>query len=200
MNILILSRGRAKDFVWDKPWAAISISSPGGEHPELSEENRLKLLRMTFFDFDTPRQIHEEFMEFFFNKGHAEQILDFVDEVQDKIDLLLVHCEAGVSRSPAVGAAISRLKWGKDQVFFDKYTPNRLVYSKILEVGHERTKSPEDLVSMATCGSCGKWVIYEKGNHHPWCLGCMDDQLDWAGGYNDITRAEAERIKKGDDE
>lgn len=33
---------------------------------------------------------------------HAKQINEFVDRVKDKIELLVVHCDAGVSRSSAV--------------------------------------------------------------------------------------------------
>jgi len=53
----------------------------------------------------------------------------------------MVHCEAGMSRSPAVGAAISKLRWDDDQVFFDKYTPNMRVYRHIMNLGMERKTS-----------------------------------------------------------
>ena len=97
------------------------------------------MLQLEFYDADLARPEYEP--EFLFNKYHAEQILDFVDEIQDKIELLMVHCEAGMSRSPAVGAAIAKLGWNDDQVFFDKYTPNMKVYRTLLELGMER-KSP----------------------------------------------------------
>lgn len=52
----------------------------------------------------------------------------------------------------------------------------------------------DDRVSLYRCYSCGKFRICEKGNHHPWCLTCMDDEFDYAAGIEDITRQEAERI------
>ena len=57
-------------------------------------------------------------------------------------------------------------------------------------------KSKDDIVSLYPCCSCGKLVIVEKGNHHPWCLRCMDDEFDWASGHHDITREEAEKIRE----
>ena len=38
--------------------------------------------------------------------GHATSILEFVDRVHDQIDLLVIHCDAGVSRSSAVAMSI----------------------------------------------------------------------------------------------
>lgn len=51
-----------------------------------------------------------------------------------------------------------------------------------------------ELVSVYRCLTCRSREIVEKGNHHPWCLPCMDDRFDWANGVEDITREEAERL------
>lgn len=47
------------------------------------------------------------------------------------------------------------------------------------------------IVDLYRCLSCSRFVIVEKGNYHPWCLRCMDDQFDWTNGYEDITMEEA---------
>jgi orotidine-5'-phosphate decarboxylase len=56
-------------------------------------------------------------------------------------------------------------------------------------------KLRNEIVSLYPCPACGKHTIVQKGNHHPWCS-CGYDQFDWARGHQDITRAEAERLKK----
>lgn len=61
------------------------------------------------------------------------------------------------------------------------------------------TPAPTDIVSVYRCSSCGRLRLVEKGNHHPWCLRCMDDQFDWADGHQDITREEAEKLIDADD-
>jgi endogenous inhibitor of DNA gyrase (YacG/DUF329 family) len=57
-------------------------------------------------------------------------------------------------------------------------------------------KAMSDTVSVYPCCNCGKMVIVEKGNYHPYCSRCMDDQFDWNSGYHDISRKEAEEIKE----
>jgi len=38
-----------------------------------------------------------------FNKKHAEYIINFVNIFKNEIDILIIHCEAGIARSGAVG-------------------------------------------------------------------------------------------------
>lgn len=39
-------------------------------------------------------------------KDHMRQIIEFADKVRPEVDLLVVHCDAGVSRSSAVAMAL----------------------------------------------------------------------------------------------
>jgi hypothetical protein len=32
------------------------------------------------------------------------------------------------------------------------------------------------------CLSCTGWVFCAEGNHHPWCMVCVNDQFDWCDG------------------
>jgi hypothetical protein len=32
------------------------------------------------------------------------------------------------------------------------------------------------------CLSCSDWVFCATGNHHPWCMMCVNDQFDWNDG------------------
>lgn len=68
-----------------------------------------------------------------FQAEHAKQIINYVFEVLPKVDCLLVHCEAGTSRSPAIAAGISNILYGEDNIYFENYNPNLLVYKKLIQ-------------------------------------------------------------------
>jgi len=128
-TIIVQSKSMAKAFITpDVCWAAISIAAHEGDWPTLNATKRMGLLQLFFLDCD--RSVGPKFSEgtSLFTESHADQILDFLNYVWDRIDLLFVHCEAGISRSPAVAATICKMKYGHDKHFFDNYTPNRLVY------------------------------------------------------------------------
>ena len=65
---------------------------------------------------------------------HANTIVSFIKSLNDNVDELIVHCEAGVSRSAAVAAAISFSINGDDAEFFKfPFFPNRHCYRLMLE-------------------------------------------------------------------
>ena len=127
----VRSARNAEFFRSDRPWAAISIAS-GPEHPVLSEANRVGLLRLVFDDItqaDTPQS---------FTPALADGILDFVASLWDQAEAFLIHCDVGLSRSPAVAAALSRIYYGDDGQWFELDFPNRLVYD-VLVAAQART-------------------------------------------------------------
>ena len=118
------------------PWAGISIVTEENTWPSISEANRVGLLQIAFADF----AVVEGEEERVFKEAHAHKILDFVQEVWDKIEVLMIHCEEGNSRGPAVAAAISRIRFGEDRTYFlpHMFWPNRLVYRVLLETARQR--------------------------------------------------------------
>ena len=64
----------------------------------------------------------------------AAAILAFVLNVKDTVQRLIVHCEAGVSRSAGVAAAIMKVLYGDDMPIFNntQYCPNMTCYKKVL--------------------------------------------------------------------
>ena len=135
-QIVVQSVIGAHYFTCQVPWACISIVTEEDSWPKISEANRVGLLQLAFADIATAEGDEARA----FNEDHAQRILDFVQQVWDRIDVLMVHCEEGNSRGPAVAAAISRVYLGEDKVYFMPYTywPNRLVYRILLETANKR--------------------------------------------------------------
>ncbi len=128
----VRSAWNAKFFRSDHPWAAIQISH-NDQFPMLSEENRVGVLRLVFEDIEQADKLES------FSPTLAMEILDFVKEIWDKVDVFLVHCEVGLSRSPAIAAALCRIYYGHDGRWADSIFPNRLVYKLLVETHARRS-------------------------------------------------------------
>jgi predicted protein tyrosine phosphatase len=135
-RIVVQSVVGAHYFTCEVPWACISIVTEKDTWPEISEVNRVGLLQLAFADIADAEGDEGRA----FNEDHAHRLLDFVKEVWDRIDVLMVHCEEGNSRGPAVAAAISRIYVGEDKLYFlpHMYWPNRLVYRILLDTARKR--------------------------------------------------------------
>ena len=68
-----------------------------------------------------------------FSDNDAKNVVDFVNKNRDQVDEIWVHCYAGVSRSQATAAAISKFFFNDDDVYFRVGVPNRRIYRMILE-------------------------------------------------------------------
>ena len=143
MKILVMSREHARRWSYENkdgiPTAIISITDPHSPinrfdgaglrgHP-----NGIKsILRLQFADVDrgSPGCI---------TSWDAESIVRFVNRNLDKVERLIVHCEAGQSRSAGVAAAILKYLTGDDTQIYDdsKYTPNSTCYREVLNKFYE---------------------------------------------------------------
>ena len=129
----VRSAHNAELFRCDHPWAAISISTLG-DFPVLSEDNRKGLLQLVFADTADPDRPDS------FTSSLATELLDFVEQMWDRVEVFLIHCEAGLSRSPGVASALSRIYYGDDGPWFEYDFPNGLVYQLLVD-GHQRRSS-----------------------------------------------------------
>ncbi len=133
-EIVVLNRVDAEEFDYSYTWACISIANTEEDFAYIPEENCVALLQLAFVDITQPMPGY-----ILFHDDHAHDIFDFVTQYWDWIDTLLVHCDAGISRSSAVAAAISRLKFGAEGEFLDEpFDPNPLVYRILREVATGR--------------------------------------------------------------
>ena len=64
----------------------------------------------------------------------AKKICEAVNEMKDFVTQIIVHCEAGVSRSAGVAAAIGKYLNGDDMFIFGapRFSPNITCYRKVL--------------------------------------------------------------------
>ena len=68
-------------------------------------------------------------------ENQAHDMLKFVRDHWDKVDDIYVHCHMGVSRSPGVCAALTRIFLNTDDMmWWQNYTPNGVVYGTLLSV------------------------------------------------------------------
>lgn len=128
MKIITLSKSEAAIFQPDVPWACISISTFAGNWPKLKEEKLVGLLQLCFADvstFNFKEGIEEGYTPF--KEEHAKEILKFVDSLKDSVaKILVISCELGVSRSPAIAAALD----GEEPI----PSANKLVYETMIKV------------------------------------------------------------------
>ena len=137
MDFAVLNRAlvELEAFTPKRPHITISITDPAskkgkdyGEANLFPSDKRLDTLRLEFYD------ITESVGHYYpISKEQAQQIVDFVRGWKDKVGLIVVHCEAGISRSAAVAAALSKWLNDDDLFFFQNFCPNDLVYSYMLE-------------------------------------------------------------------
>ncbi len=134
-KIEVRCREEASTFRATEPWAGISITTDPDGWPDIDRTNCLGLLQLQFADLEDPHP-----GEKLFDEADAQRILEFVGDVWPKIQLLLVHCQAGARRSPAVAAALSRIYFGHDAAWFQRgvYEPNMLVYETLLNVARQQ--------------------------------------------------------------
>ena len=148
MNIKIMSRDTIEMFC-EYPIveriALISITDYGYDFAELKNEPQ-HLLQLAFDDVDGDVFIDElsknpsvddkikiEKKYHMFSNEQAKQIVEFVNDVWDKVDVIICQCEHGQSRSAAVAAAIMQYKYQNGIEIFadDNYYPNKFVYRKV---------------------------------------------------------------------
>lgn len=111
----------------------ISIANTGLPHTTLVDSPHLRgVLRLAFDDVEAIRR-DTRGGRTPMTPAHAREIRAFLEERLEGVELIVVHCEAGVSRSPAVAAALWRWLEGTRGPFFDRYRPNAHVYRTLAE-------------------------------------------------------------------
>jgi len=136
----VMGRWEASTFMLNEPHIHIAVYTPGDVEVPLPENpQRLAVLQLCFHDVanvkDREWLAHElkgtgvEVTPF--TDEQAEQIVDFLERYKS-VKNIVVNCDAGSCRSPAIAAAISKTATGNDELFYKRYAPNHHVYRTLM--------------------------------------------------------------------
>src|SRR3972149_909154 len=134
MRFKTFSRELIESWIPEENCAIISISDPDSEPVILNVNKFVKgVLRLSFHDLDKiPDYILETAEELgliLFSKNHADRVLNFVLPKVSEISMIACNCEAGVSRSRGIIAALSTIITGDDKQVFRRGNPTMRVRS-----------------------------------------------------------------------
>jgi predicted protein tyrosine phosphatase len=136
MNFLVLGRAEVAMVTPEMPYIVISVTECEAPEARLAESSyRLGVLRLKFHDIEMP-----QWDRTLMSSEEASKIIAFVREHQAAARLIISQCEAGMSRSAGVAAALSKWLQEDDRPFFKHYIPNRHVYRLVLEAARESEK------------------------------------------------------------
>jgi len=131
MQVHVSSKQQVNDLVsgLEGTIAAISVTDPDEPMVYINiprdPYGEQYICRLQFHDLN---QICPQLNEVtYFNTEMAREIATFVD-VNKEVDHMVVHCEAGVARSPAIAAAICE-SMNIPHNFFRTHIPNTMVFS-----------------------------------------------------------------------
>ncbi|MDA8376274.1 MAG: hypothetical protein M0Z50_04200 [Planctomycetia bacterium] len=133
MEILVCNRAEIERGITVQPdYVVISICDPGTQKASVQRQPGLRdVLFLAFHDarpsaaFELPPEIKP------FTPAQADEIRDFVRKHEPTVGTIVVHCQEGMSRSPAVAAAISDALGLDARRFWQLYSPNQHVYHTV---------------------------------------------------------------------
>jgi predicted protein tyrosine phosphatase len=121
-EFVVLSREEAERYEPGAREICISIADPDTDPARLSRRFAA-VLRLNFTDIVEP----EDPSDVIFSDDHARAILDFIDSWPDAARIV-VHCHAGMSRSPAVALGLCDIRgWATAELERSHPGWNRLV-------------------------------------------------------------------------
>jgi predicted protein tyrosine phosphatase len=116
-------------------YVVISIHDPDKQRARIPKQSGLRgVLYLAFHDAEPSERLALPEDIVLMTEDQARQVWEFVRQWEGQVGSVVVHCEQGMSRSPAVAAAIFQAFGGDPQDFFREYQPNQYVYRLMNEV------------------------------------------------------------------
>jgi predicted protein tyrosine phosphatase len=136
-RFLVLSRSEVKRIAPDEPYIVVSVTNPGLPDAELAPSPlRRDVLRLQFHDMgDYGQPLRDNVL---MTDQDAEAILEFVERHTGGVSMIICQCEAGMSRSAGIAAALSQVLQSEDKFFFANFAPNRWIYRTLIEAHEKR--------------------------------------------------------------
>jgi predicted protein tyrosine phosphatase len=134
MEFHVFSRSKAKkeSYKISKPTIIVSITDPDKNINTFADnDNIVSICRVQFDDTEPDCMLNGEIV---MTEKDAEKIKNFIFTFKDKVECIIVHCEAGISRSAGVMAAIQKFLIGDDSAIFNafRFCPNMHCYRMTL--------------------------------------------------------------------
>jgi predicted protein tyrosine phosphatase len=107
--------------------ALISITTPGFPDAVIPSHVWTSVLRLKFHDYTHDDGVHKVI-----TIQQTSEILKFLSSVQGDVDELIVHCEAGVSRSASVAKFVAEIYNLDFDQTYNRH--NRYVYSMLRQI------------------------------------------------------------------
>jgi len=129
------------------PNVIISTRSPGSRRAIVGGNEPKDVLWLEFNDVDEEGRVwtlhgNKVNKHKLFTEEEAKEVIEFVNKYKDEVELIICHCEAGISRSAGIAAALYTILgapekdaeiWAKKNVFGQlKHRPNVHVYQTML--------------------------------------------------------------------
>lgn len=130
MEFRIASRAGARRFSYETNKRSIIISITDFWSRPVNFADNPNVIGILRLKFDDVSRGEENCM----TEEDAKKIIRFVNNYIGSVECILVHCEAGVSRSAGVCAALMKIITGDDGSVFNnpRYYPNRDCYRVVL--------------------------------------------------------------------
>lgn len=145
MNIIVAGRDDVEaGLIVETPYVVISISDPDSRRPRIKRGAGFRgVLYLQFHDAEPLPDTRSD-KRVLMTKADARRIWNFVLQHWDDIGTLVIHCEQGASRSPAVATGIASVM----QVSVDEVLrwsqPNQFVVRLVREMGEAIVTSRRD--------------------------------------------------------
>ena len=112
---------------WDRVWPDL----------DMTDDNNIK--DILFLDFDDIDIDAKNASDCFITKDDARKIAHFIEKHRADVDVLICHCDGGISRSAGVSAAAQRYLTDNDSQLFRSHTkyPNMGVYLAVIKAFEE---------------------------------------------------------------
>lgn len=135
MDFIVTDRdGIEAKLVIRSSYVVISIHDPRRRPAKVRKQPGLRdILFLSFHDSEPIERLTLPPEVKLMTPEQAKQIHQFIEKHKSDVGAVVVHCEQGMSRSPAVAAALCKSMGGDDRRFWRDYQPNSYVYRLVLE-------------------------------------------------------------------
>lgn len=147
MDIFVLSKKNSAHFNYQNKHCWISINDPTDNVWWFKQnEHTVDSLKLQFDDSISHESWNDVgYKEFYkrdailFDELMAQQIFDFVQKNEDKVEAFIINCHAGISRSAGIGSFLNSLFNQTSKFQTPPHHPNSRVRKFLRHIWHKNT-------------------------------------------------------------